>query len=173
MSQALWLKWDNFQENTSLAFGTLRDDEDFSDVTLACGDGKQMETHKIILAAASPFFEKVFKRNRHEHPLIYLKGVKMENLQAVMDFIYYGETNVAQDNIDSFLDLAKELMIKGLMTTVMRGRTSKSGVDEEPSILRAKSQINDEYAKPIEGNADWDHPPLETTQTLNSAPHTE
>ena len=59
MSQALRLKWDNFQENTSLAFGTLRDDEDFSDVTLACEDGNQMETHKIILAAASPFFEKV------------------------------------------------------------------------------------------------------------------
>ena len=168
MSQALRLKWDNFQENTSLAFGTLRDDEDFSDVTLACEDGNQMETHKIILAAASPFFEKVLKRNRHDHPMIYLKGVKMENHQAAMDFIYYGETNVAQDNIDSFLDLAKELMIKGLMTPVMRGRTSKSGVDE---ILRAKSQVSDGYAKPIEGNTEWD-PPFETTQTLNSAPHT-
>ena len=94
MSQALRLKWDNFQENTSLAFGSLRDDKDFSDVTLACEDGMQVETHKIILAGASPFFEKVLKRNRHNHPLIYLKGVKLENLQAVMDFIYYGETNV-------------------------------------------------------------------------------
>ena len=168
VSEQLLLNWSNFQDHATSTFRELRECPDFSDVTLACEDGNQMETHKIILVSASPFFEQVFKRNRHDHPLIYLKGVKMENLQAVMDFIYYGETNVAQDNIDSFLDLAKELMIKGLMTSVMRGRTSKSGVDE---ILRAKSQVSDGYAKPIEGNTEWD-PPFETTQTLNSAPHT-
>ena len=171
MSQALRLKWDNFQENTSLAFGSLRDDKDFSDVTLACEDGMQVETHKIILAGASPFFEKVLRRNRHNHPLIYLKGVELENLQAVMDFIYYGETNVTQDNIDSFLDLAKDLKIKGLMSSVMRGSTSKAEVDKKPNIMKAR-HVNDKFAKPVEGNAEWDLN-FERSHTLNSAPQIE
>ena len=34
----------------------LWDDKDFTDVTLACEDGKQVEAHKVILAASSPFF---------------------------------------------------------------------------------------------------------------------
>ena len=169
MSQALRLKWDNFQENTTLAFGSLRDDEDFSDVTLACEEGMQVETHKIILAGASPFFEKVLKRNRHNHPLIYLKGVKLENLQAVMDFIYYGETNVTQDNIDSFLDLAKDLKIKGLMSSVMRGSTSKAEVDKKPNIMKAR-HVNDEFGKPVE--AEWVSG-FERSHTLNSASQIE
>ena len=170
MSQALRLKWDNFQENTSLAFGSLRDDKDFSDVTLACEDGMQVETHKIILAGASPFFEKVLKRNRHNHPLIYLKGVKLENLQAVMDFIYYGETNVTQDYIDSFLDLAKDLKVKGLMSSVMRGSTSKAEVDKKPNIMKAR-HVNDEFANQ-KGNADCGFN-FERSHTLNSAPQIE
>ena len=86
-----------------------------------------MEAHKIILAASSPFFEKVLKRNKHAHPLIYLKGVKMEDLHAVMDFMYFGETNIIEDNLDSFLAFAKELMIKGLMS----GNIGHIGLDQK------------------------------------------
>jgi len=52
MSEKLCLKWTDFQENTNNAFGRLRDDSDFSDVTLVCEDGKEIEAHKVILAAA-------------------------------------------------------------------------------------------------------------------------
>ena len=37
-----------------LSFWRNRNDEKFSDVTLACEDGAQIETHKVILAASSP-----------------------------------------------------------------------------------------------------------------------
>ena len=50
----LCLKWNDFQENLNSAFGGFRNDEKFSDVTLACEDGAQIETHKVILAASSP-----------------------------------------------------------------------------------------------------------------------
>ena len=57
MSEKLCLQWNDFKENVNSAFGRLRDDKEFTDVTLACDDG-QMEAHKVILAASSPFFEK-------------------------------------------------------------------------------------------------------------------
>ena len=60
MSDKLCLKWNDFQENVNTAFGSLRVDKDFSDVTLACEDGQQFEAHKVILAASSPFFQNLF-----------------------------------------------------------------------------------------------------------------
>ena len=61
MSEKLCLQWNDFQDNIKSAFGNLREDNDFTDVTLACEDGQQMEAHRVILAAASPFFKSCFK----------------------------------------------------------------------------------------------------------------
>ena len=57
MSEKLCLKWNDFHENVNTAFGNLREDTEFADVTLACEDGQQIEAHKVILAASSLFFQ--------------------------------------------------------------------------------------------------------------------
>ena len=114
MTEKLCLKWNDFQNNISNAFASLGDSLDFSDVTLACEDGEQMEAHKIILATSSPFFKNLLARNKHTHPLIFMRGVKSEDLKAIMDFLYRGEANVLQDNLDSFLAIAEELKLTGL-----------------------------------------------------------
>ena len=106
---------DDFQENVKSAFGTLREDKDFADVTLACEDGQQMEAHKVILAASSPFFQRLLGRNRHPHPLIYMRGVKSLDMLAIIGFLYSGEADVYQENLDSFLAIAEEFQLKGLM----------------------------------------------------------
>ena len=115
MSEKLCLKWNDYQDNVNLAFGSLREENDFADVTLACEDGQQIVAHKVILASSSPFFRNLLKKNKHPHPLIYLKGVKHEILLAVVDFLYLGEANVFQESLDSFLEVAEELRLKGLM----------------------------------------------------------
>merc|ERR1719341_3076056 len=112
--EKLCLQWNDFRENISSVFGDLREDKEFTDVTLACEDGQQVEAHKVVLIASSPFFLNILKRNKHSHPLIYMRGVKSENLAAMVDFFYHGEANVFQENLDSFLVLAEELQLKGL-----------------------------------------------------------
>ena len=62
MSEKLCLQWNNFKENANSAFGKLRDDEEFSDVTLVCEDRQQMAAHKVILASSSPFFAKILQK---------------------------------------------------------------------------------------------------------------
>ena len=114
-SEKLCLKWNDFQENISSSFGELRSDKDFTDVTLAC---TQMEAHKVILASSSPFFLAILKKNKHPHPLLYMRGVNSEILMAIIDFLYVGKANVCQENLDSFLALAEELKLKGLTETV-------------------------------------------------------
>ena len=114
MSEKLCLKWNDFQDTTSSAFGSLRNDRDFADVTLACEDGHQVEAHKVILASSSPFFQNLLRKNKHPHPLIYMRGVKSEDLVAIVDFLYFGEANVYQESLDAFLAIAEELQLKGL-----------------------------------------------------------
>ena len=62
MAEQLFLQWDEFKDNVNSAFGNLREDTDFSDVTLACEDGQQVSAHKVILAASSPVFQKRHSR---------------------------------------------------------------------------------------------------------------
>ena len=112
MSEKLCLQWNDFKENVIGAFGNLRANTEFADVTLACEDGKQVEAHKVILASSSPFFKTLLKRNRHPHPLIYMRGVKSDDLSAIVDFLYRGEANVYQENLDSFLAVAQELQLR-------------------------------------------------------------
>ena len=84
-SEKLCLQWNDFKDNISSSFGELREDRDLTDVTLACEDGQQVEAHKVILAASSPFFKDFLKRNKHNHPLIYMRGLKSEILLAIID----------------------------------------------------------------------------------------
>ena len=115
MSEKLCLKWNDFQEHVNSAIGNLREDSEFADVTLACEDGQQVEANKVVLAASSPFFQNLLKRSRHPHPLIYMRGVKYEDLIAIVDFFYIGEADVFQENLNSFLAIAQELKLKGLI----------------------------------------------------------
>ena len=84
------MQWNDFQNIVISSFGDLKDDPDFTDVTLACEDGKQMEAHKVVLASSSPFFMHLLKRNRHPHPLIYMRGIKSDDLMAMVEFFYKG-----------------------------------------------------------------------------------
>ena len=113
-TEKLCLQWNDFKDSVNSAFGKLRDDTDFSDVTLACEDGKQVEAHKVVLVSSSPFFMELLRKNKHPHPLVYMKGVKYDDLVAIVDFLYVGEANVLQENLDSFLSVAGELKLKGL-----------------------------------------------------------
>ena len=110
----LWVNWANFQQNISSAFRELRSDNDFSDVTLACKDGFQLLAHKVILASSSPFFMNILKMNKNPHPLIYMRGVKSEDLVAIVDFLYYGEVEIEEEYLEAFLTLAEDLKVTGL-----------------------------------------------------------
>ena len=109
----LGLVREDFSFEAVKTFSSLFDQPDFSDVTLVCEDQKQILAHKVILASSSPFFKNIFLLNPHPKPLIYLK-VKFADLQAIVCFVYTGQCNVAQEELDGFLELAKSLEVVGL-----------------------------------------------------------
>ena len=79
-SDTFCLKWNEFEKNVSSTLKDFKDDEDFFDVTLACEE-EQVQAHKLVLSACSPFFRHVLKKHRPSAPcagvpLLYLKGVR-------------------------------------------------------------------------------------------------
>merc|ERR1712013_97281 len=131
------LKWNDFESNVSVAFRELREEKDFFDVTLACEDS-QVSAHKVILSACSPFFRSVLRKNPHQHPLLYMKGVKYQEMLAVLNFMYMGEVNVAQEDLNSFLAVAEDLRVKGL--TQGEGAPENKSKDREPAKEYKSSQ---------------------------------
>ena len=113
-SNRICLKWNDFQHNTVSYLKELRIGTNFSDVTLVCEGNQQIKAHKIVLTACSPFFSSILNTNTHSHPMIYMRGVMAKHLGAIVDFIYHGEANIHEEDINEFLALANEFQLKGL-----------------------------------------------------------
>ena len=66
----------------------------------------------------SDFFSDILKSN-HTNLVIYLKGIKNTDLKHVTDFLYEGETSIAHEELNKFLETAQELKVKGLQGDVL------------------------------------------------------
>ena len=109
------LKWNDFEKNISCAFKDLRRDKQLFDVTLACGEDF-IQAHKVILSACSTFFRNILARSslHHTNLLLYLKGIRSQDMESVLEFMYQGEVSVSQDDLNMFLQVAEDLQVKGL-----------------------------------------------------------
>ena len=134
--EKLCIRWQDFQQNIVSSCKDLQKSSDFSDVTLVCEEDQTIEAHRIVLASCSPFFSRVLKGNKHSHPMIYMRGLKEQDLVAIVDFIYSGETNIYEDDLDEFLALAEELQLKGLAGYKDLTKDSEKKIDSKSNNQR-------------------------------------
>lgn len=118
------LRWNNYVSHVTEAFNVLRFENDLVDVTLCC-DGGKIKAHKMLLSACSSYFKQIFKENPCQHPVIIFKNFKFEDLNAIVNFMYHGEVNIFQEQLESFLITAELLEVKGLTDNV-EDESSKS-----------------------------------------------
>jgi len=128
------LNWYGFDANIRESFRKIREDQRLSDVTLVTDDGQHIKAHKIILTAGSQFFSDIFMKSNHNNMLVYLKGINMDKIEPVIDFIYNGETFITQEQLKVFIETGKELQVKGLegeLTGVVDDKTEISTNTQE------------------------------------------
>ncbi|XP_042875600.1 longitudinals lacking protein-like isoform X12 [Penaeus japonicus] len=113
MEELLSLKWNNHRSTFLHILGVLRDKQSYTDVTLAC-DGKFYSVHKLVLSTCSDYFCAMFEKTACKSPVIVLKDIKCEDLEALLDYMYLGEVNVRQSDLASLIKAAENLRIKGL-----------------------------------------------------------
>ncbi|KAG0722758.1 Longitudinals lacking protein, isoforms A/B/D/L [Chionoecetes opilio] len=109
----LSLKWNNHRSTFLQVLSTVRHKESYCDVTIAC-DGKFYPVHKLVLSTCSEYFEQMFERTNCRHPIIVLKDIRKEDLEALLNYMYVGEVNVLQNNLSGLIKAAEGLRIKGL-----------------------------------------------------------
>merc|ERR1719500_1718302 len=75
--------------------------------------------HKVVLASCSPYLHSILMRLRHSHqqPVIFLSRINISNLTKLVTFMYCGQVDVEESQLESFLQSAVELKVKGLVAT--------------------------------------------------------
>ena len=105
-----------------------------------------MSAHKVILSSCSTFFKDIFIKNPHQHPLIYLNGININDLQKILTFIYCGEVEINKDLINEFLNLSNDLEIDGLKKAP---DTGERGVDANLLFPTNQANVNLKTRKDI------------------------
>ena len=139
-NKLLSVAWEEFSSNISDLFQYVRKSEDLTDVTLVCDDG-ELNAHKLMLYGGSEFFKGVLRKVPHQHPVIYIRGVKIIHLESILDFIYHGEVNIAEDDLNTLLDVAQDLKIKGLCERKEGFDDSKNDTDKKQGGEKSSFKI--------------------------------
>jgi len=82
----------------------------------------------------------VLSKTKQIHPFIYLKGVLHQDLLALMDYMYNGETKVPAEHVDRFIEAAQELKIKGLAEDEVNEVEEKEEETTVPKELYLKEE---------------------------------
>jgi hypothetical protein len=79
---------------------------------------------EVVLSSFSSVFQSILKNNPHSYPLLYLTGLEEQDVTNLLDFIYLGETKVAQSDIQRFMDVAEKFKISGLSNNTKKNEKS-------------------------------------------------
>ena len=64
------------------------------------------------------YFKPILKNSKKNFNLaLCLEGVSKQDLNNCLDYMYNGEVQIYQDELDRFLNIAKRFQIKGLLNT--------------------------------------------------------
>ena len=85
------------------------------DVTLISDDKQMLKAHKFVLSAGSLFFREMFKFAHHNlSPLLYIRGASESTLRNILHYLYHGEVNIDQVQLEDFVKVSNDLEIIGM-----------------------------------------------------------
>ena len=135
MSEKFSLKWNDYNSNWNSSLSKLRGNSAFADVTLISDDKVKFSAHRILLSSCSNAFNFILKDSNQANPLLYLSGVNSINLGFILDYIYNGEVNLYQEQLESFLESAQKLEIEGLLGDNQDGEKDLNNIQGVPEKM--------------------------------------
>ena len=104
----------DFQLLNTSSLRDICENRNFTDVTLICNDFINFEAHKIILSSQSGFFSRILKAVEKRDLVIYLPNLSSEQFSLILEFLYFGKTEVHERDLENFLSLCKQLEIRDI-----------------------------------------------------------
>ena len=119
--------WTDFSEENLNTRKELLNNGHFTDVTLISDDFKTFNAHRSILFPASNLLKQLLLMEQcKSQPTLFLKGIKSQFLDAILQFIYLGEVSVAEADVKQLIKCAKDLDLKSFDGNIP---TTQSDID--------------------------------------------
>ncbi|XP_058835537.1 uncharacterized protein LOC131692482 [Topomyia yanbarensis] len=163
-AQTYCLRWNNHKSNLVEILDALSKMECYVDCTIYVDEQVQFKAHRVVLAANSPYFQSILQDVPMDHCSILFPGVREFEMRAILEYMYTGEVNVTQAQIEPIMEIAKQLEVKGLFDMDdIHGRFKKMVIERERES--AFSSNNNYSSKPQPPSSNHQSPPVISTST--------
>ena len=117
--------------------------EEFCEVTLISEDDERILAHKVVLASASTIFRDMLRtyEKDKDYPEISKRGVQSKFINAMVDLIYHGETEVKLSECEEFMNILIEYRV------ATKESSSKDKEDTTNKTQYKEEDINDKDKK--------------------------
>ncbi|ODM98560.1 Longitudinals lacking protein, isoforms J/P/Q/S/Z [Orchesella cincta] len=89
----------------------------FLDVSLM-SNGQVIRCHRLVLSAFSPYLAQIISSQSASDLVIHFQEIEIQELEALVSFMYLGEVTVSCDTVELFVRAAEKLKIVGLAGTI-------------------------------------------------------
>jgi len=143
------LRWNAHKEDISKAIAHFLLRESLCDVTLFA-DGQSIRAHRLVLSACSAYFANIFAELPSSQPaVVFFRDVKLQELQAVLEYMYKGSVDIPRDSLGAFLKTAESLEIRNLGEGEQSSKndftgensTTESSTDEHLNNLKCSTDL--------------------------------
>ena len=125
------IKMKQFQNNASDILRRMKHIDELCDVTLVSNDGETIMAHKVVLASASSLFMEMFQ-DCEDNKGVSMKGVQTKHMNAMIELIYNGETEIKLTECEAFLNILEEYRV-----------ASKESLSEEKEDTTSKTKYKE------------------------------
>ena len=122
-------------------------DNFLTDVTFIVKD-KEIKSHKIVLAAASPVFEAMFQEGAEEHGDNYvIEDIESEVFEEFLRFFYTGQVDNLGGIVSDLLALAERYEVQPLKEICIKHMAENISVDNAIEVLTSAVRFSVAQAK--------------------------
>ena len=144
--------WGKIYQQGSLnqKFEKFQGNQFLTDVELEVS-GKTFKGHKLILAAVSPVFEKMFQGNSQEHQnnRVIIEDVDADVFEELMTYIYSGQLPHLKEMVSDLLAVADKYSILPLLQICMNDLLENMSVDDAAATYVLADRHSLHQVKPV------------------------
>ena len=122
----------------------LLEEDHFKDVTLVSDDLHAVKAHRALLSKSSDVLRQMLLLTDDKDPIIFIRGSSQRQLKSLLNFIYVGEAEVTEEDMNAFVQLAKDFKLKEF--TEMQTKTETTDILENIE-LKSKVSFSHEGSK--------------------------
>ncbi|XP_049315426.1 kelch-like protein 1 [Bactrocera dorsalis] len=109
-----------FMEKLMTKIFNFYDEQSLIDVTFKVSNPTAfVPAHRLVLAAASPYFENLFNGNQGTNPIIEINDIDSDIFEHLVIFCYTGQAHITVDNVAAMLNAAIVLQLDDAITSIV------------------------------------------------------